>query len=59
MKPQPNCSALLVIMAVCFWICAAFATNSINGTVVKHDGGPLVGANVFIAGTQTGSTTEW
>ncbi len=50
----------LALLGICivFGAAAAFAQRTITGTVVDNNGEPLIGANVLIKGTSSGTITD-
>lgn len=55
------CKSILSILCALFVILspsAAWAQNSIKGTVVDEAGAPVIGATVIVEGTNTGTSTD-
>ncbi|MCB0583707.1 MAG: carboxypeptidase-like regulatory domain-containing protein, partial [Phaeodactylibacter sp.] len=49
---------LLVLPMVLLSLAMAMAQRTITGTVADNTGQPLIGANVVIKGTSTGTVTD-
>ena len=50
---------LLLFMGLMLFAGAAWAQRTVEGTVTDVDGEPLIGANVVLKGTTTGTTTDF
>lgn len=60
MKAQIFHRMLKVVGTMFFWLCChlAWAQNTLTGLVVDTNGEPIIGANIVVKGTQTGTITD-
>ncbi len=55
---KPNLLSILITLLTIFVVNTAFAQTEISGTVLRKDGTPILGANVYLDGTYDGASTD-